>query len=153
TQRATVHVGANAALGAQVARNHLGGVVRRMAYLAQVRVRLFRRGAVVPVVSALAAVIVGIDTRAREAVETLDRRVELLDRQAGFGGQLVKRIRLNDHAGLRPLTRNTLSWLQSSKNIAVAVLLVEHQPRRDVLPRARPLAVLAAIHVVACFDV
>src|SRR5271156_2454409 len=153
TQRATVHVGANAALGAQVARNHLGGVVRRMAYLAEVRVRLVRRVAVVPVVSALAAVIVGVDTRAREAVETLDRRVELLDRQAGFGGQLVERIRLNDHTGLRPLTRNALSWLQSSENVTVAVLLVEHQPRRDVLARPRSLTELAAVHVMARFDV
>src|SRR5690606_41770414 len=54
SQRAAVHVGADAALGAQVARHHLGGVERRLIDLAQVRVGLVGRVTVVPVVGALA---------------------------------------------------------------------------------------------------
>ena len=148
-----MHVGADAAFGAQVAGHHLGGVIRRMTDLAEIRVRLVGRVAVVPVIGTLTAVIVGIDARACKAVETLNRRGELVDRQSGLGGQLLQRIGLDDHAGLQPLTRNTLSWLQSREDVAVAVLVVEHQPGRNVLARTGPLAVLAAVHVVAGLDV
>ena len=79
TQRAGVHVGADAALGAQVARHHLGRVVRRMADLAEVRIRLVGRVTVVAVVSALAAVKVLVDARAGEPVEPSHRRGQRID--------------------------------------------------------------------------
>ena len=51
------------------------------------------------------------------------------------------------------LLRNALSRLKSREDVAVAILLVEDQPRRDVLAGTGPLAVLAAVHVVARLDV
>src|ERR1700689_2987554 len=98
-----------------------------MADLAEIRVRLVGRVAVVPVVGAFAAVIVVVDARSREAIETLHRRGELVDRQAGLGGQLLQRVRLYDHAGFRPFTWNALSWLQSREDVTVTVLLIEQQ--------------------------
>ncbi len=131
TQRAAVHVGADAALGAEVAGHHLGRVVRRVADLAEVRVRLVGRVAVVAVVGALAAVEVLVDARAREPVEPLDRRGQRVGGQPRLCGQLLERVGRDDDAGLHPLLRNALSRLQSREDVAVAVLLVEDQPGRE----------------------
>ena len=123
----------DAALGAQIAGHHLGRVERAVADLAEVGVRLVGRVAVVAVVGALAAVEVLVDPGAGEAVEPLDRRLERVGGQPGLGGQLVECVGLDDHARLHPLLRNALSGLKSREDVAVAVLLVEHQPGRDVL--------------------
>jgi hypothetical protein len=84
-----VDVGADAALGSQITRHHLGRVVGAVADLAEIRVGLVGRVAVVAVVGALAAVEVLVDTRAGEAVEPFDGRQEVRLGQAGLLGQFL----------------------------------------------------------------
>ena len=86
-------------------------------------------------------------------VEPLYCRPQHVDGQACLGRQLLERVGRNDDRGLQPLVRNALSRLQSRKNVAVAVALVEHQPRRDVLAGARTLPARTAIHVMTRLDI
>ena len=148
-----MHVGADAALGPEVARHHRDRVVRSMTNLAEVRIRLVGRIAVIAVVGALAALIVLVDPRAGEPVEPLHRCGRRFGRQTRLGGPFLQRVGRDDDAGFQPLPRNALARIQTRKNVAVAVLLVEYQPGRDVLARASALPVLAAVRVVARLDV
>ena len=61
-QRTPVHVGPDATLGAQIAWDHLGGVIRCMGEFAEVGIGLVGRVAVVLVVCAFTAVKVFVDT-------------------------------------------------------------------------------------------
>ena len=146
-------VGADAALGAKVAGNHLGCVVRRMTDLTEIGVRLVARVAVVAVVRAFAAMEILVHAGAREAVESFDGVGERLSWQSRDGSQLFEGVGLDDHPGLQPLLRNPLSRLQSREYEPVPILLVENQPGRNVLTGSVALAILAAIHAVARLDV
>ncbi|COX01567.1 Uncharacterised protein [Mycobacterium tuberculosis] len=71
-QSTSVDIGADTALGPQVARNHLGAIIGRVADLAEVRIGLVARVAVVAIVGTFPAVVVLVDTGPGECVETLD---------------------------------------------------------------------------------
>ena len=148
-----MHVGDDATLGAQVAGDHLGGVERCVADLAEVRIRLVGRIAVVAIVGTLAATEVLVDPGAGESVEAFDGRGQGVDGQPGLGRQLGEGVGFHDHPGFHPLVRNPLSRLQTGEDVAVTVLLIEDQPRRDVLTRSLALAILSAVHVMARFHI
>jgi hypothetical protein len=78
-----------------------------------------------------AAASSGSGSRFGEAVEPLYCRLNTSTGRPAFAGQLLERVGLDDDVGLQPLVGNALSRWQSREYVAVAVMLVEYQPRQD----------------------
>ncbi len=104
-QHAGVAVGAETALGAEVAGDHFDGEERRLLERPEARIGLVAGIPVVVVVTALTTAEVLVLAVPGESVETRDRFGECVDRHADLPGQLGDGARLDDHTGLQPATR------------------------------------------------
>ena len=141
-------VGAQAALGAQVAGDDLDGVERRAGQRGQVRVGQ-PRVAVVAVVRRVAAAEVLVAARRGELVEPghgLDQAVGV---HSGRGGQVGQAVLADHRPGGVPAAGEGLARRQAREHVPVAVALVEDQPGRDV----RVLRSVPVVHGVHRVDV
>ncbi len=142
-------VGAQPALGAQVAGHDPGRVERRPGQRGQVRVGLAARVAVVPVVRRLTPAELLVPPRRGELVEPGHGLDQPSGRHAGGDGQPGQVVGADHRPGRVPAAWQRPARRQAREHVPVAVPLVEDQPGRDV----RVLRGVPVVHGVHRVDV